>query len=147
MKMERFVLIAALGLTIGVGLLYRIRRQAESSNQSLLNDWGNEALAHELSRKLNLGRGQVLDVLQGARNQAIASQIDRAIDRIKLRFMRTTSPREVEVTLDVAYADGTSYSAQTSSAWDDLPEAVRAKFLRSGQRMVEHGWSFPWAVA
>jgi len=147
MKMDKFALIIVLGISVGIGLLYRVRRKAESANQRQLNYWGNETLASELSRKLKLSRSQLLEVLQGARNPDITTQIDRAIDRINLCFVRPTAHGSIEVNLNVAYSDGNSFSAQTSSAWEELPEAVRAKFLRFGQKTVEHEWLFPWVSA
>jgi hypothetical protein len=147
MKARDYIWYVIGGIVIGVGYgaLSLLRRRVEGTNKADVDAWANETLATGLARKLNTPPEAILRTLTQHPEPALVELIRVAVAQVAIRFRRMASSGRAEIRLEVAYNDGTSFSASTEWAWDNLPEAVRAGFLRSGAAEFIQPREFQWA--
>lgn len=137
------IAILGIGLVAVVSVINQIAKQAEAENQQDLDDWMNDRIAKALERKLNEPSDSILQVLRGSVNSQLAAQIQRTVHSVTLSVTRKSSGSNVQVRLEMSYADGTSFSATTEREWDRLPGSIREQFLRTGVQVVRFPWNFP----
>lgn len=84
--------------------------------------------------------------LRGEPDAELVSQLERAVSKVDLEYLRYNHESDVEVTLTVAYEDGrASSTSRRRFALKDVPEAVRQEFEHKATQRVFRAWTFPWA--
>ena len=123
---------------------YFLSKQNEIENRRNIDEWFEERLATSLAEKLEESTEEVLATLQGLSNPIITDKIREIIDSARLTFTREKSINDIEISLDVDYFNGKSFSIVTNWNWDELPQTIRAEFIRNDSKSVSIPWYFPW---
>ncbi len=139
------VLLSISGIIgLGSGAFYFLSKQNETETRANIDRWFEEKLAILLAEKLGESTEEVLVKLRGASHSIIADKIREIIDSARLTFTRGKSVNDIEISLNVDYANGKSFSVATNWIWDELPQTIRSEFLISDNKTVSRPWYFPW---
>jgi hypothetical protein len=145
MDNTKIALLSILGIIVLVsGGFYFLSKQNEIENRRNIDEWFEERLATSLAEKLEESTEEVLATLQGVSNPIITDKIREIIDSARLTFTREKSINDIEISLDVDYFNGKSFSIVTNWNWDELPQTIRAEFIRNDSKSVSIPWYFPW---
>ena len=145
MDNTKIALLSILGIIVLVsGGFYFLSKQNEIENRRNIDKWFEERLATSLAEKLEESTEEVLATLQGVSNPIITDKIREIIDSARLTFTREKSINDIEISLDVDYFNGKSFSIVTNWNWDELPQTIRAEFIRNDSKSVSIPWYFPW---
>ena len=145
MDNTKIALLSILGIIVLVsGGFYFLSKQNEIENRRNIDKWFEERLATSLAEKLEESTEEVLATLQGLSNPIITDKIREIIDSARLTFTREKSINDIEISLDVDYFNGKSFSIVTNWNWDELPQTIRAEFIRNDSKSVSIPWYFPW---
>ena len=145
MDNTKIALLSILGIIVLVsGGFYFLSKQNEIENRRNIDEWFEERLATSLAEKLEESTEEVLATLQGLSNPIITDKIREIIDSARLTFTREKSINDIEISLDVDYFNGKSFSIVTNWNWDELPQTIRAEFIRNDSKSVSIPWYFPW---
>lgn len=131
-------------IVLGSGAFYFLSKQNETETRANIDRWFQERLAISLAEKLAESTEEVLATLQGTSNPIITDKISEIIDSARLTFTRGKSINDIEISLNLDYANGKSFSVATNWNWDELPQTIRSEFLRSDSKTVSRPWYFPW---
>lgn len=147
MKLRIFMWIFVAGIIAAGGfvLFDRWIRETETANRSGIDDWIDNKLSDALADKLRQPAESILQALRGTPTSEVVKLIDNTVQSVTLSFTRLSGHLSIEIRLDVAYKDGTLFSTIAQQDWDNLPESVRAEFLRSGGNTACRVWEFPWS--
>lgn len=145
MDNTKIALLSILGIIVLVsGGFYFLSKQNEIENRRNIDKWFEERLATSLAEKLEESTEEVLATLQGVSNPIITDKIREIIDSARLTFTREKSINDIEISLNVDYFNGKSFSIVTNWNWDELPQTIRAEFIRNDSKSVSIPWYFPW---
>ena len=145
MDNTKIALLSVLGIIVLVsGGFYFLSKQNERENRRNIDKWFEERLATSLAEKLEESTEEVLATLQGVSNPIITDKIREIIDSARLTFMREKSINDIEISLNVDYINGKSFSVATNWNWDELPQTIRSEFIRNDSKTVILPWYFPW---
>ena len=145
MDNTKIALLSILGIIVLVsGGFYFLSKQNEIENRRNIDKWFEERLATSLAEKLEESTEEVLATLQGVSNPIITDKIREIIDSARLTFTREKSINDIEISLDVDCFNGKSFSIVTNWNWDELPQTIRAEFIRNDSKSVSIPWYFPW---
>ena len=145
MDNTKIALLSILGIIVLVsGGFYFLSKQNEIENRRNIDKWFEERLATSLAEKLEESTEEVLATLQGLSNPIITDKIREIIDSARLTFTREKSINDIEISLNVDYFNGKSFSIVTNWNWDELPQTIRAEFIRNDSKSVSIPWYFPW---
>ena len=145
MDNTKIALLSILGIIVLVsGGFYFLSKQNEIENRRNIDEWFEERLATSLAEKLEESTEEVLATLQGVSNPIITDKIREIIDSARLTFTREKSINDIEISLDVDYFNGKSFSIVTNWNWDELPQTIRAEFIRNDSKSASIPWYFPW---
>lgn len=126
------------------GAFYFLSKQNETETRTNIDRCFEERLAISLAEKLDESTEEVLATLRGASNPIITDKIRQIIDSARLNFTRGKSINDIEIRLNLDYANGKSFSVATNWNWDELPGTIRSEFIKSGNNTVSRPWYFPW---
>ncbi len=145
MDNTKIALLSILGIIVLVsGGFYFLSKQNEIENRRNIDEWFEERLATSLAEKLEESTEEVLATLQGLSNPIITDKIREIIDSARLTFTREKSINDIEISLNVDCFNGKSFSIVTNWNWDELPQTIRAEFIRNDSKSVSIPWYFPW---
>ena len=145
MDNTKIALLSILGIIVLVsGGFYFLSKQNERENRRNIDKWFEERLATSLAEKLEESTEEVLATLQGLSNPIITDKIREIIDSARLTFTREKSINDIEISLNVDCFNGKSFSIVTNWNWDELPQTIRAEFIRNDSKSVSIPWYFPW---
>lgn len=145
MDNTKIALLSILGIIVLVsGGFYFLSKQNEIENRRNIDEWFEERLATSLAEKLEESTEEVLATLQGVSNPIITDKIREIIDSARLTFTREKSINDIEISLNVDCFNGKSFSIVTNWNWDELPQTIRAEFIRNDSKSVSIPWYFPW---
>ncbi len=145
MDNTKIALLSILGIIVLVsGGFYFLSKQNEIENRRNIDKWFEERLATSLAEKLEESTEEVLATLQGLSNPIITDKIREIIDSARLTFTREKSINDIEISLNVDCFNGKSFSIVTNWNWDELPQTIRAEFIRNDSKSVSIPWYFPW---
>lgn len=145
MDNTKIALLSILGIIVLVsGGFYFLSKQNEIENRRNIDKWFEERLATSLAEKLEESTEEVLATLQGVSNPIITDKIREIIDSARLTFTREKSINDIEISLNVDYFNGKSFSIVTNWNWDELPQTIRAEFIRNDSKSASIPWYFPW---
>lgn len=145
MDNTKIALLSILGIIVLVsGGFYFLSKQNEIENRRNIDKWFEERLATSLAEKLEESTEEVLATLQGVSNPIITDKIREIIDSARLTFTREKSINDIEISLNVDCFNGKSFSIVTNWNWDELPQTIRAEFIRNDSKSVSIPWYFPW---
>ena len=145
MDNTKIALLSILGIIVLVsGGFYFLSKQNEIENRRNIDKWFEERLAISLAEKLEESTEEVLATLQGVSNPIITDKIREIIDSARLTFTREKSINDIEISLNVDYFNGKSFSIVTNWNWDELPQTIRAEFIRNDSKSASIPWYFPW---
>lgn len=145
MDHTKIALLSVLGIIVLVsGGFYFLSKQNERENRRNIDKWFEERLATSLAEKLEESTEEVLATLQGISNPIITDKIREIIDSARLTFTREKSINDIEISLNVDYINGKSFSLATNWNWDELPQTIRSEFIRNDSKTVILPWYFPW---
>ncbi|MCL2925676.1 MAG: hypothetical protein MGF17_13935 [Trichodesmium sp. MAG_R04] len=145
MDNTKIALLSVLGIIVLVsGGFYFLSKQNERENRRNIDKWFEERLATSLAEKLEESTEEVLATLQGISNPIITDKIREIIDSARLTFTREKSINDIEISLNVDYINGKSFSLATNWNWDELPQTIRSEFIRNDSKTVILPWYFPW---
>jgi hypothetical protein len=141
-----------IGLGVAVVLLVvlfaRGRRPPEvtagPAARSELDAWIEEALARELAKKLDRPEDQILGVLRGDPDPDAVSAIEDAVRGVKITYSRLATEGSFEVRAEITFEDGATAHGSKPLSHEELPDAIRVEFLRTGGAYVFRDWHFPW---
>ena len=100
-------------------------------------------LSGSLSKKLDASPSHIMRTLTKGEDTALSQRIQHLIISVELVFQRRSSLSTVEVVLNANFKDGTSLSANTERAWDDLPSTIRKEFLKTNDTKITVPWNLP----
>ena len=84
--------------------------------------------------------------LHGEPDADMVAQLEHAVRKVDLEYLRFEHEQEVELTLTIAYEDGRdASSSRRRFAMGELPQAVRHAFENKATQRVFRAWEFPWA--
>jgi hypothetical protein len=135
---------AAVVAAFGITSLSRLMKTTEVANRSEFDNWVDVVLSKALGEKLHQSSEIILQAFRGSPSPELVKTIKESVRSVIVTFTRLSDNRDVQVRLDVAYKDGTSFSTSTERDWDRLPESIRAEYLRSGKEILSRPWDFPW---
>lgn len=145
MDNTKIALLSILGIIVLVsGGFYFLSKQNEIENRRNIDEWFEERLATSLAEKLEESTEEVLATLQGVSNPIITDKIREIIDSARLTFTREKSINDIEISLNVDCFNGKSFSIVTNWNWDELPQTIRAEFIRNDSKSASIPWYFPW---
>lgn len=145
MDNTKIALLSILGIIVLVsGGFYFLSKQNEIENRRNIDKWFEERLATSLAEKLEESTEEVLATLQGVSNPIITDKIREIIDSARLTFTREKSINDIEISLNVDCFNGKSFSIVTNWNWDELPQTIRAEFIRNDSKSASIPWYFPW---
>jgi hypothetical protein len=145
MDNTKIALLSILGIIVLVsGGFYFLSKQNEIENRRNIDKWFEERLATSLAEKLEESTEEVLATLQGLSNPIITDKIREIIDSARLTFTREKSINDIEISLNVDCFNGKSFSIVTNWNWDELPQTIRAEFIRNDSKSASIPWYFPW---
>ena len=145
MDNTKIALLSILGIIVLVsGGFYFLSKQNEIENRRNIDKWFEERLATSLAEKLEESTEEVLATLQGLSNPIITDKIREIIDSARLTLTREKSINDIEISLNVDCFNGKSFSIVTNWNWDELPQTIRAEFIRNDSKSVSIPWYFPW---
>lgn len=145
MDNTKIALLSILGIIVLVsGGFYFLSKQNEIENRRNIDEWFEERLATSLAEKLEESTEEVLATLQGLSNPIITDKIREIIDSARLTFTREKSINDIEISLNVDCFNGKSFSIVTNWNWDELPQTIRAEFIRNDSKSASIPWYFPW---
>lgn len=145
LRMWASIIIISLVVAGGVVWFNQFLKEIETENRTNIDEWIDKKLSEALSQKINYPTDRILKALHGTLDSEIISQISNVIHSIDLTFTRLPVNRDIQISLNIMYEDGKSFSTTTQRDWDSLPESIRAEFLRSGGNTASRLWEFPWA--
>jgi len=143
--------LAALVAVLGALLLLGRRgltRAAEPASRARLEQLVVAQLAEALSSRLALGtKDELAAALSGEQPPADALRVawDAGLGPVRLQVARTDDPGRVATILLTGPPESPRLRVRGSLPWDDLPGALRERFLRTGDRQIELPWAPPWA--
>lgn len=145
--MVKILGVIAIGIAVYLAIAYfrRLARTTETENRTDIDNWVDESLSNALGQKLYAPAETILQTLRGAAEPGLVASINEKVQSVTVSFTRGSSHRDVEVLLDVEYADGSAFSVNTQRNWDQLPETIREEILRTSKDTTRRQWFFPWA--
>jgi hypothetical protein len=102
-----------------------------------------EMLAGSLANKMNISESDIVDLLAGRSRAELIPKLKNLIDSVNVNATKTNIGQPVEISVNLKYKDGTSYSARSSIVWDDLPSKIREDLIRTQVNTVKCSWSLP----
>ncbi len=133
------------GIIAGVAsVITLLVKNFEEQSRSKIDKWFEQRLARALAEKLHQPTKVVLHTLQSKSDNELAAKIRELVGFAQLTFIQASSVREVQIQLHLDYKNGTSFSVASSWGWDELPQTIRAEFLRTGGDTVSRPWLFLW---
>jgi hypothetical protein len=141
-----FLLLAGLCFLWALRII-RKRRKAKKAPvaKTAVDLWAEEIVALELGKKLGSEREVILKALRGEPEPEAVGSMEQAVKSIQLAYERMPQPNEAEVRVEVSFEDGTSHVARKRVGWQEMPEAVREEFARTGGSRVYRPFHFPWS--
>lgn len=146
MKMRGYAWIIIAGIVVTGGIMFfdHLIKETEKANRTDIDQWIDRQLAEVLARKLHQPVDVILQTLTGTHNPELVILINETVNSVTLTFTRQAGNLNVQVCLDVVCEDETSFRITTEQNWDNLPESIRAEFIRSGRNTTYRNWEFPW---
>lgn len=146
MSKAMWILLIIVAAATGSAFAYKMIQKGESQNRDLIDKWVEDVLSNALSRKLNRPVSAIREALGDKYDAGLIVLINETVRSVSLLFSRI-SGHKIETRLNLLYKDGTSFAATTEFDWDQMPETIRAEFLREGKADTTRDWYFPWQAA
>jgi hypothetical protein len=143
MKLSPLIWFTLTGISVvavGGFFLKKISENLDAENQQNLEDWVDKLLADSLGRKLSVSPSLVMKSLHSPDDNGLIRDISSLLGDVELIFKRQLSGSSIRITISAQYTDGTSFSANMDSQWDNLPSTLRREFLASGSREIRVPW-------
>ena len=141
-KTSETLLWAVLGATAAITGVLLWKQLSAKSNQLAkqeIESWVEQRLSESLSPKLSRSASEIRTALTEHAHTELMSRIERLLSSIELLFSRQ-SPSIVTMRLRASYQDGTQFSASVQKNWDDLPDDIRSRFLRTTDSKIVVPW-------
>jgi hypothetical protein len=108
-----------------------------------LDEFVEEVIASELSRRTAVDKDLALSTLRGAPEPAVVSSIEEAVREVELKFVHTPLG-DLELTVEVRFEKGLPVLRTKRLERDEVPEDVRVELQQKGGTMLFRKWAFPW---
>ncbi|HKI03287.1 MAG TPA: hypothetical protein VKK31_15015 [Thermoanaerobaculia bacterium] len=138
----------AVALTVTVAALARLFGRRDVGTDPEIRDLVADLVAEILSPKLRRSRLDLVGILTGRHaDSELQRKIDAALKSVYLVFERRgKTGAGAEMKIEIRCKDGESQAVAVDRSWDELPDAAREAFLRTGQKVVTLPWRMPWMV-
>lgn len=130
-------------LVVGGLFIKEITDKNEAQIQEDLDGWVDKLLAESLSKKLDYSPSYIFQTLTRGEDIELTRKIKNLIQSVELVFQSGSSLSTVNVFLNALFQDGTSFSANKQSSWDDLPFTIRKEFLKTNDTSITVPWNLP----
>lgn len=138
-------LLVALVVAVVLGLAFILLRQPRKVG-SPLSALVLDTMEDEWSRRLGAGTEQVREaVLRGGAGQ-LQDRLRELVGEVDIDFTFAGSA-PVQILVRCSYADGNKTTATLSLPWENVPQEIRAEFLRSGDKEVHQRWTLSSVLA
>ncbi|EIV90794.1 hypothetical protein [Frankia sp. QA3] len=132
---------AAAAAALAVALLFWRRRSAPAG--SPLSALVLDALQHDWSRRVGTSADDVREaVLRGAPTAA-SDRLRALVGDVEVDFTFDEGASPVHVVARCAYTDGNTITATLERPWENVPQEIRAEYLRSGEKKIHRRWRPP----
>lgn len=136
-------IVVAVAVLAAAGLIFRVIRR--SGGRDLLSELVASALAAEWGQRLGVDAETVRSAVLRGEPARVRDQLATLIAGVTVDF-EISAPSAVSATVTCTYAGGGS--ATTSALrlpWERVPAQVREQHLRTGQQLIQCGWSISLA--